>query len=57
MLFQLTRKEALEYDLLVCQHCGFPPNNHFDFEKRKCAHDNTCPGYQEVSKIGKLIEE
>lgn len=54
MLIKLTRKEALSLGLLVCK-CGYPPNNHFDFGKKLCAHTNKCTGYKEKLRIGKLV--
>jgi hypothetical protein len=35
----MTRAQALALGLLRCS-CGHPPNNHFDFNERACAH---CP--------------
>lgn len=43
----MTRREALERGMVHCVHCGYPPNNHFEFGKRVCAHDKSCPGYKE----------
>ena len=45
---KMTRKQALQLGIVFCKHCGYPPNNHFDFKPFKCAHDKECPGYEEV---------
>lgn len=50
----LSMGDAKRLGLLVCVHCWYPENNHFDFAPRKCAHDSTCPGYQETSKVGTI---
>lgn len=55
MLIKLTREEALKYGLLSCKHCGLPPNNHFDWGKKLCAHKKDCPGYEEKARVGTLI--
>lgn len=57
MLIRLTREEAECFGLLTCGHCGYPRNNHFDFDEKKCAHDKRCPGYKEASKVGKIVKE
>lgn len=51
---RLDRKDALELGLLVCI-CGWPENNHYSFERRKCAHNSNCQGFKEVAKRGKMI--
>lgn len=51
---EMTRKQAMEYGLLICE-CGWPKNNHFDFGKKVCAHTKACKGYKEVARVGKLI--
>ncbi len=53
---EMTRKEAKRMGLLRCADCGYPENNHFDFDNRPCAHDSTCSGYQESSKIGRILK-
>lgn len=30
-------KDALALGIVFCE-CGHPPNNHFDFDKKPCAH-------------------
>lgn len=50
-----SREEALKLGLLVCADCGYPPNNHFDFGKRTCAHDSRCKGYRETVRYGREI--
>ena len=58
MKIQLTRDEALMYGLLTCKHCGLPPNNHFGNGKPggSCAHRKDCPGYEEISRVGRIVE-
>lgn len=34
---KLTMKEALSLGIVHCK-CGHPPNNHFSFDKKPCAH-------------------
>lgn len=57
---KLTMDQAKALGIVVCKHCGWPPNNHFDFtfngKKMPCAHDNTCPGYEARFRTGKAIE-
>ncbi len=58
LTLQMSRGRALELDLLVCKNCGWRPNNHFQFEPRKCAHDDKCPGYEETTRSGiSLVKE
>lgn len=57
MLVKFTREELLQLGLLVCKHCGWPPNNHFDFGKKECAHNKSCPGYEDKLRVGKLVPE
>lgn len=52
---KMTQQEGYERGLLVCE-CGWPKNNHYDFGKKECAHNNTCTGYKEVARVGKLIK-
>lgn len=44
---EMTRSQALKLGIVRCEHCRYPPNNHFDFGQKKCAHDGSCPGYKE----------
>lgn len=44
--YTITRDQAMKAGLLVCKHCGWPENNHF--KGGTCAHDGTCPGYEET---------
>lgn len=44
---RMTRALAEQRGLLVCRHCGYPRNNHFDHGNHPCAHDSKCPGYEE----------
>ena len=52
---KLTLEDALKMGIVVCAHCGYPPNNHFDFPPRTCAHA-PCPGYKQSFRRGKAIE-
>ena len=54
IILEITRREAKEFGLLICE-CGWPENNHFKFGRKKCAHDLSCTGYKEVSRIGKIL--
>lgn len=56
VIIKMSRKEALEYGLLVCK-CGYPENNHFSTGKRECAHDKQCTGYREISRMGTLLKK
>lgn len=56
VVIKFTRQEAKELGLLICT-CGWPENNHFAFEERKCAHSHLCKGYKEVPKRGKFVKE
>ena len=47
--------EAKVLGIVRCKHCCYPPNNHFDFGKKKCAHNNKCPGYEPKFVMGKEI--
>ncbi|MHA2280191.1 MAG: hypothetical protein ACXAC5_04885 [Promethearchaeota archaeon] len=49
---ELTREEALSLGLLVCK-CGHPPNNHFSFDNKPCAHCK-CVEYKEIARKGRL---
>jgi hypothetical protein len=53
MLLQLSRKRALQLDLLWCK-CGHRPNNHHTFHKKPCAHCN-CKKYREKAVWGASI--
>lgn len=55
ILLEISREDALRIGLLCCEHCNWPPNNHFGFEPFKCAHDSMCPGYKERARIGKIV--
>lgn len=57
MMIRLSRHDALQFGLLVCGHCGWPPNNHFDFGKKTCAHDSNCPGYKESARVGTIVKQ
>lgn len=50
MLVKMTKAQAKALGILYCKHCLCPPNNHFGDGRKggKCAHDNNCPGYEEV---------
>jgi hypothetical protein len=54
MIFKFSRDEALKLDLLICS-CGHRPNNHFDFDKKSCAHCK-CEKYEEQPRLGKIIK-
>lgn len=57
MLINIDREELLKFGMLVCKHCGWPPNNHFDWDHKPCAHDKNCPGYEEKLRgTGKIIQ-
>lgn len=61
--YKVDREQLLRAGMLVCDNCGFPPNNHFDFPHHDyetdkeypigdfgrggCAHDSKCTGYKE----------
>lgn len=47
----MTRGQALKLGIVHCKHCGYPPNNHFDFGDKACAHDESCPGYEEKIEV------
>ena len=57
MLIRLTRVQAERYGLLVCHHCGYPRNNHWNNGKKTCVRDGSCPGYKESSRVGRIIKE
>ena len=56
IIISFTRREAESLGLLVCE-CGYPKNNHFDFDEKVCAHTTKCTGYKEIARNGKLINE
>jgi hypothetical protein len=45
----LTQKQAERLGIVRCE-CGHPPNNHFDHDKRPCAHCK-CKEYRQVIKL------
>lgn len=47
LTFRMTRAHAEQRGLLICKHCGYPRNNHFQHDHYPCAHDKSCPGYEE----------
>lgn len=51
----MTHDQALALGLLRCE-CGHPPNNHFDFDKRPCAHcrNPKCEEYRERVSLPKV---
>lgn len=53
---KLTMEDCKKLGIVVCAHCGYPPNNHFDFGKRVCAHA-PCPGYKVSFRYGKDIRK
>ena len=55
MIFKFTRREALELDLLICK-CGHRPNNHFNWNKKSCAHCE-CKEYMELPAVGKIVKK
>lgn len=55
VVIRFSREAALELGLLVCKHCGMPPNNHFEWSPKKCAHDPNCPGYEESARRGAIV--
>lgn len=57
MLLRLTRAEAESMGLLTCNHCSYPRNNHFPTGKKLCAHDSSCPGYEESARVGKIVKQ
>jgi hypothetical protein len=55
LILEMTEKEALEMDLIVCK-CGHRKNNHFEFSyehRSSCAHC-ACKGYTPVPRVGTL---
>ncbi len=50
---EMTLKQARLLGLVVCAHCGLPPNNHWGDGERggKCAHDPKCPGYEQKIRL------
>jgi hypothetical protein len=52
---KLTMEQAEKLGIVKCAHCGYPPNNHFDWSPRPCAHDNSCPGYKASFRMGSPI--
>lgn len=57
----LTMDEAEKLGIVVCAHCGYPPNNHFGWDEADlksgysdCAH-RECPGYKPKFRMGKTI--
>lgn len=54
---EFSMKEALELGLIVCRSCGWPPNNHFDFGKRICAHSSSCEGFKATARKGKVLSK
>lgn len=55
LTIELTREEALKFGLLTCKHCGWPPNNHFSWGEKLCAHNKSCPGYEDKLVVGKIV--
>lgn len=53
LTFRMSRTQALRADLLVCR-CGHRPNNHFEHDKKPCAHCQ-CKSYDERASIGRLV--
>jgi hypothetical protein len=51
---RFTKAKAYSLGLLICE-CGWPKNNHFDFDERVCAHNSECTGYKEVSRDGEIV--
>lgn len=64
MLFEFTEAEAKSLGLLVCESCGHPENNHFDFRSldgerdKPCAHcsKERCAGYKAVASVGSIVD-
>lgn len=52
LILEMTEKEALEMDLIVCK-CGHRKNNHFDHDGKPCAHCD-CRRYRPVPRVGTL---
>lgn len=50
-IVEMTEDQAKALGILVCESCGYPPNNHFDFEPFKCAHDPECTGLKPVIRL------
>jgi hypothetical protein len=50
---EFTYRQALMLDLVVCV-CGHRVNNHFEWDKRPCAHCK-CKEYDEKIRVGKYI--
>ena len=50
LVFLMTRKQALENDLLVCK-CGHRENNHFTGDGCPCAQCD-CNKYTELPRVG-----
>jgi len=55
VVIRMTRQEALAHGLLICE-CGYPENNHFDFDNRVCAHNKECKGYKEKATAGTILK-
>jgi hypothetical protein len=52
---RFTRSKALSLGLIVCE-CGHPPNNHFGFDDKPCAHCG-CKKYRETVRWGTLLKQ
>lgn len=54
---EMSRDQALALDLLWCR-CGHRPNNHFEWDKKVCAHcpAGKCQGYEEVILLPRVAE-
>jgi len=51
LVFVMSEKRALELGLIFCRNCPHPPNNHFDFGKKPCAHCK-CIAFEMGSRDG-----
>lgn len=48
---EMTLEQAKKLGIVFCESCGYPPNNHFDFGKRLCAHTDKCKGYKQAIRL------
>lgn len=54
---KLTLAQAEALGIVVCESCGHPRNNHFDFDNKPCAHcgKSVCKGYKARFTMGEAI--
>lgn len=49
IVLRLTQAQAAALGIVFCT-CGHPPNNHFDWDKKPCAHCK-CKRYKQVIRL------